>query len=105
MEKWRNHLETELLFTAINAYPSFQFDVRLLTLWDAAMENGLFRYDLSETKTRIVPGKLQYVTEVCCPQKVEEENSIKIMVHEDCHRSTSFWMFVSFFSIWFQGLL
>ncbi len=28
------------------------------------MENGLFRYDLSEVKTRIVPGMLQYVTQV-----------------------------------------
>ena len=42
-------------------YFVLQFDRYLCALWDKAMSDGCFRYDLSEVKTRKLSGPHNYV--------------------------------------------
>ena len=41
-----------------------QFDRLLLSSWEKAMRDGVFRYDLTEVATRIVPGRYGIVAMV-----------------------------------------
>jgi len=41
-----------------------KFDKALMDSWHHAMKQGLFSYNLDQVKTRIVPGKMQYVLQL-----------------------------------------
>ena len=45
-------------------YVFSQFDRLLRSKWDHAMEQGYFRYDLSNSRSKIVPGKYRFVLHV-----------------------------------------
>ena len=36
-----------------------------MNAWDKAMTDGYFRYDLSAVRTKIIPGKYKFITQVC----------------------------------------
>ena len=52
---------------SVNYLPScslIQFDRELQTKWDAAMAAGRFKYQIDELKSRVVPGKQNYLLQV-----------------------------------------
>jgi preprotein translocase subunit SecB len=40
------------------------FDIRLQSQWNSAMENGYFRYRLNIKHSRILPGKYSFLVQV-----------------------------------------
>ncbi|PVD26233.1 hypothetical protein C0Q70_13903 [Pomacea canaliculata] len=48
-----------------------QFDEELRKRWEAAMKNGVFRYDIDHITTRIIPGPKHYVAQLNLPRAKE----------------------------------
>lgn len=61
---WRAHKGGCVTCSGRICLYAFQFDKRLCSSWDKAMEDGHFRYKLDIEETRIV-GEKNYVCQVC----------------------------------------